>query len=100
ELEDAGKEGAAPQGAAPEDKRKHAERVQLVRAAESLARSEQLVHAPEQAERQLAELERSWAELGEPGDAADLATRFRRACARARKQLEAHAELAARKAQE
>lgn len=87
--------GTAPAEAAatdtvPEDKRRHAERVQLLRRAEKLARgSEWTASAAE-----VAEIERQWEALGVP-DEREQGERFARACQRYHARREAHLHAAA-----
>jgi Domain of Unknown Function (DUF349) len=69
---------AAPaEGASPEDKRRHAERVQLLHRVEKLAGSTEW----ERAAAEMAEIEQQWAELGAP-DQSEHAERFERTRAR------------------
>jgi hypothetical protein len=80
---------AAPaSGVSPEDKRRHAERVQL------LHRIEKLVHTSEwvQSAEEMAEIERQWAEVGAPGqgEQTDQGERFARARARYHARRDAH----------
>ncbi|MCG8422143.1 MAG: DUF349 domain-containing protein [Proteobacteria bacterium] len=85
---------AAIEVVAPEVKRKHAERVQLVRRAEKLARGDEWVASAGEMD----VIERSWHDLGDHGDDPELETRFHRSRDRYHKRRQAHVDMAARKA--
>ncbi|HWN69442.1 MAG TPA: DUF349 domain-containing protein [Haliangium sp.] len=89
--------GAAPQegareGASAEDKRRHAERVQLLQRVETLAGGNAWV----QAAAEMAEIEKQWAELSAP-DQSEHAERFARARARFQARHDAHLRASAEK---
>jgi hypothetical protein len=83
---------AAPlEGASAEDKRRHAERVQLLHRVEKLVGGNEWVHAAE-----MAEIEKQWADLSAP-DQSEHAERFERARARFHARHEAHLRATAEK---
>lgn len=83
---------AAPlEGASAEDKRRHAERVQLLHRVEKLVGGNEWVHAAE-----MAEIEKQWADLSAP-DQSEHADRFERARARFHARHEAHMRATAEK---
>ncbi|MEM9490286.1 MAG: DUF349 domain-containing protein, partial [Myxococcota bacterium] len=82
-----------PDEASLEEKRKHAERTQIVRRAETLARGNEWLKSPAEMDK----LERSWAELGAEAAADapdDLGSRFDKARDRYRKRHAVHAAAA------
>jgi hypothetical protein len=85
--------GAAPaEGASAEDKRRHAERVQLLQRVEKLAGSNEW----ERAAAEMAEIEAQWAELAAP-EQSEHAERFERTRARFRARHDAYLRAAAEK---
>ncbi len=73
------------EGASPEEKRRHAERVQLVRRAQSLARGSEFIDSVTE----MARIRRDWEALGSGADD-DLVARFERASKRYDKRAKAY----------